>query len=250
MKSINISLWFIFSGFITIGVLYLVMGIWVSFIDIEISPLSTIIFQLFQGLLIASGLALVFGLIYFASNSSFFKMPNNLSNFKLPIVIPILSIFTLIYYLASSFVVMFVLLMLYDGTDYTNLQNLILAITTPISYVLFVCILILILIMFSKLGKEVLSKKRIIFTAIFLIPFAIVGIFFNTYLINYQQISGLHYFFMPINIDSTNYWLVTLPYIVLFFLLGGMVLEIYFYLKKITKELIIIKDPINSSLEK
>ncbi|MFW9922658.1 MAG: hypothetical protein ACFFDW_05125 [Candidatus Thorarchaeota archaeon] len=240
LKSLNQSLWLLFSSFLAIGILYILSGIF-RIIDFDIHSIAIILYsQVFQWILAAAGLTLALGLIFFSLNINNTNRIFNLQNFKLPIIVVILSIINLLYYLISSFVVMLILLMLYDGTDYTDLQNKVLAITTPITYILFAVILVLVLVMFAHIGKQVINKKRIIITAIIIIPFALVGIFFNTYLIFGNDISGLNTLFMNLTIDFSQYWLVAIPYAVLFFLLAGMILEIYLYLNKLVKEHVVI----------
>lgn len=241
LKNLNLSLWLIFSCFITVAVLYLVRAI-LSFVDINSSMLLTIVFRLISGLLAASGLALLIGLFIFVSHLNFFKNFCNIPNSKLPLLIVILSFITPIYYLASSFGVRFILLMLYDGTDYSDLQDLTLTITTPITYLLSFVLFILIIIMFARIGESLFQKKKIIITAVLLLPITLVGLFFNHLLLYGFEINGLSYFFITITLESSNYWIIALPYMVLFFLLAGLILEIYFYLKYLTGKYMIITE--------
>ena len=241
LKNLNISFWLLFSSFIVIAVLYLESAI-LRLFDITSHLLGTIIYRLETILLAGSGLLLLIGLIYFTSQLKFFKEFCNIQGSKLPLVILIFSFVTPIYYLLSSFSVRFILLMLYDGTNYTELQDLVLTITTPITYVLTFVLLILIIVMFAKIGENALQKKRLLITAVLLLPFSLVGIFFNHLILYVLEIDGLIDLFMDISIDSTNYWMVAIPNIVLFSLLAGMMLEILFFLKRINEASMIKTD--------
>ena len=236
-KNIQIAIWLFFSCFIVLGLGYLFSGT-ISFIEISGTLSATIIVYLLNTILGIAGALLLVSFIFLIIGSVRLKEKSSMKNKRIFLTIFILSVITPIYYLLSSFIIMLSLLIKYDGTDYSDLQSKTLALTTPITYVLFLVILILLLVFYANFSQDMIGKQRIIVTAILLIPFALGGIFFNTYLLFDPEISGLNYFIMNLPLlDYTSRWMIAYPYMVLFLLLAGMMLELNFSLKNIQKKL-------------